>query len=202
MKPSFILIAPLALLWGPFLNAQGSFALDGGVRWQQITYNEGQSSAQYLGPQLGVSRRLGVHFEAHMDLAMFLWATEPQFNSFESFWVKPGQKDYLRHNKPLAFQSTFQIRWRPQGFQKGLYTGLGAGFFSDVYAIAYDHLQRPYLLYTLGTWTVFQAVTGYQIPVGKKHSIQLTSSMEGLVSFGSKKNYLMGSFGVGWRWAR
>lgn len=202
MKPRFIFITLLALFWGPCLWAQGSFAVDGGMRWQRYAYNDGQSSSQYTGPQIGIAKRLGSHFEAHLDLSLFLWATKSRFNSLESFWVSPNSPGELSPNFPLGIQSNLQVRWRPQGFQKGFYTGLGAGVFSNRYYIAYDRIQRPYLVLSPTSRPVFQVVAGYDFPIAKRHSIQLESNMDVVKFSSSSKTYLMGSFGVGWRWAR
>jgi hypothetical protein len=200
MKPSFIFIAVLAILGLYQLNAQGSFAVDGGMRWQRFAYNEGVSSKAFFGPYMGVSKSLGTQFELHSGASLFMWETERNFAGTEYFWISPGD---FGHGWLMSLQVNVQFRWRPMGFEKGFFTGLGTGFFHGTHNLVYDRMSQPQLNRDLWQRPVFQAVAAYDIPVGNKHSIQFNSSMDARVSFSSGgTNHIMGSFGVGWRWAR
>lgn len=194
-----------ANIWILFLLGMGCshqsmgqyFGFDGGVVYKHYNSRNGDDYLAFSGPDIGFSKRITPHLEARVGFQLLYYQSYPIRGKEGNTWFTA--RDFPGADALLAWQSEVRLSWRPSGFEKGFFTGMGVGKFADKYYLAYDRRGNAYLGNSgdLGKAFVLTGHAGYDLKIGKGNSIRFQSE----VLYEMKNDYWIGSFGLGWRWA-
>jgi hypothetical protein len=198
------------LLWlfaGASLAAYAqSFALDVGPVYRGVT-NPGVVK-EYAGYAVGFSWKMATQFELRLSGSFFSYETYRKSISQSTTprWTKPSSK--IRNGNSFISSKQFALtaRWRPRGFQRGLFLGPGISLFQEGYSIHFQRVNgQPYLMPSSFLIFVPCFNMGFDFHLLDGHSIELSGNLE-FDKYYSHTDQLFRyrsvlSGGIGWRWA-
>lgn len=202
MKIEKMVLTVILIFFGLSIRAQ-TIAIDVGSRWQGYYY--GFPGKDYIkqnaGISIGVSKRLFEKFEGRAGVNLSFFETFYRDSTpAESFWVSPGE---FGDNGLMQWQIDLQGRWRPMGFDRGWFGGVGLGINGSKYYLAYDRFGTSYLVDDRVRAFYLSLNTGFDFRLSEAHRLQCSGSLlfppainevlDGAMVFGLT---------VGWRWIK